>query len=275
MFRPKRVAIIGGSGQMGAWFSKFFRRHGSEVVIYSRNAARCRRAAKRLGVSCAKSAADAVNGADLVVISVAVQNVEGSIKGLGRLLKDGQHVIDITSVKQMPVRAMHRYMRNASVLGTHPMFGPAAEPRGQNFILTPTNAAERRFASELGSYLKRYGFNVIIMTPQSHDRMISRVLSLTHFVGFVTADTWKELQMHKMIGMGSTSFRFLKSFVSSIVESSPELYAYLQVNVPDAYDGEQLFARKSAKWASLVKERNGRELQRRMASLRSYMRRLG
>ena len=260
---------------MGQWFSRYFKERGAVVTIYGRNAARCRRVAMRLGVGCASSARDAIEGADLIVISVSVQNFAGAVADLGRHVREGQLVMDITSVKVMPVRLMHRHLRHATALGTHPMFGPRAEPKGQNFILTPTNAAERRFASALGPYLRDSGFNVVVISPARHDAIIGRVLSLTHFVGFVTADTWRELGMHRLTRTSSTSFMFLRSFVNSIVDSGPELYSYLQANVPEAASAESLFVRKSAEWARLAREKDERALLKKMTGLREYMRRLG
>ena len=94
-------------------------------------------------------------------------------------------VIDLTSVKDVPVRIMHKYIKKNTVLGTHPMFGPYADPKGQNFILTPTTGKETDFALDLADYLRSKGFNTVLLDPKSHDRMISTMLSLTHFVGFV------------------------------------------------------------------------------------------
>ncbi len=275
MFKPGRVAIIGGSGQMGQWFAGYFKARGAQVTISARNASRCQRAARRLGVRCARNSREAMRGAELVIISVTVQNFARVVGEIGKYASKGQRVMDITSVKVMPVGVMHRHMRRATILGTHPMFGPLAKPEGQNFVLTPTNGAERRFASQLGAYLRASGFNVVVMTPKKHDAIIGRVLSLTHFVGFVTADTWKELGMHRLTGTSSTSFMFLRSFVNSIVDSSPELYSYLQANVPTAAKAEGMFVRKSMEWARMAKDKDEAALTRRMTGLRAYMRRLG
>jgi prephenate dehydrogenase len=270
MFSPKSVAIVGGSGQMGQWFAKLFREHGAQVTLYGRNKAKCAGIAKKLGVH-SGSIGQGLSKAQLVMIAVSPQSFGNVAENIGPYIRPGQRVIDITSVKEMPVKAMHRHMGKAITLGTHPMFGPLASPQGQNFILTPTSAAERGFALELEPYLRRMGFTVVLMGPKKHDAAIGSMLSLTHFIGFVTADTWRELGMHSILPASSTSFTYLKSFVNSIVGSSPELYSYLQIHVKHAYVSESVFVRKSKEWAAMVKGRREGRLRSRMAGLRGYM----
>ena len=274
MFRPKNVAIIGGSGLMGQWFSKLLISNGCKVMISGRRYQRSARIARTLGAFAAKSNEEAIKGADLVIISVMMRDFERTIRKLAPYLEGNQRIIDVTSVKSEPVRLMHRYLGRNLVLGTHPMFGPAAEASGQNFVLTPTNRKEKAFAAEISRYLGRMGFNVVVMSPKRHDQMIGTMLSLTHFVGFVTGDTWRELHIHKFMKTSSTSFRFLKSFVKSIVDASPELYSYLQVGVPDAYPAEKEFVKKSMEWAELARKGNDKKLRAKMSSLGRYISRL-
>ena len=270
MIKIDKVAIIGGTGMMGQWFSAFFSKQGMDVVIYGRDYAKSKGIASGVGVRAAMSTAEALRDADLVVISVTPSSFEGVVKQLAPHISKGQKVIDITSVKCFPVKAMHKYIKNALVLGTHPMFGPKREPKGQNFILTPTNKKEQEFAAELASYLDSKGFNTMMMSPQEHDEMISMIISLTHFIGFVTADTWRSIRIERVAKKGSTSFRALQSFVDTIVDSNPELYSYLQIAVPKASSIEKIFVQKSKEWSRLARSKNQKELQERMASLKDY-----
>lgn len=265
-----RVAIIGGAGQMGEWFSRFFLRQGADVVISGRRRSRCIELSRRIKVRVARSNIDAVKGADLIIISVPIHSFEEIVKELGPHIKEGQRVIDITSVKAMPVRVMHRYIKKGEILGTHPMFGPSAKKEGQNFILTPTNARERRLAREMGRYLRSQGFRVHVMPPEKHDSIIGHVLSLTHFVGLVTASAWKELGIKNYADTTSTSFRFLFEFVQSVLDSNPELYSYLQMEVPKARAAELELVRESRSWLDLIKRQDRKEFAKRMLELRAY-----
>lgn len=274
MFNPKRVAIIGGYGLMGQWCSRFFLRNGCSVVISGRSRSKCVRAARSLGALAAKSNSDAVKGADLVVVAIMADKLDSVLKEISPSISPRQKVIDITSVKSIPVKLMHKHIRRGIILGTHPMFGPLADAKGQNFILTPTNLAERKFASDLSTYLRKRGFNVVIMSPEKHDRMIGAMLSLTHYVGFVTGDTWRSLGIHRFMKTSSTSFRFLESFVKSIVDASPELYSYLQVGVPEVYRIEREFVRISKEWAQLTRRKDRKRLMSRMYRIEKYLSKL-
>lgn len=266
-----RIAIIGGGGQMGEWFSGFFKNAGYEVVISGRRYGKCVEVSRKLGVKAVRRNTEAVNGADIIMISVLPQHMENVLKEIAPHILENQKIIDIASVKAVPVRLMHTYARNALVLGTHPMFGPSAMRENQNFILTPTSAREKKYASEFGKFLKKHGFKVRIMSPEDHDSMIGDVLSLTHFIGLVTADTWKRLGVDKHMKTSSTSFRFLSDFVKSVVDSNPGLYSYLQMEVPDTEKAERTFIESANRWAELVKSKNRKKFSTSMTTLSRYV----
>ncbi len=259
---------------MGAWFSKFFMDKGYEVVISGRDMKKCNELRRKIGVEVAKNNIQAVKDADIVMIAVMIDRFEPVVKQIAPYLKRNQKVMDISSVKELPVSVMHRRLKGVTVLGTHPMFGPNAEPSGQNFILTPTNARERKYAKEFGRFLQSSGFRVRYVSPKKHDELIGVVLSLTHFVGFVTGDTWRKLRVDKVMWLSSTSFKFLRAFVKSIVDSNPELYSYLQMNVPNVKNAEEVFISSSKKWADMAKNKKRKEFINEMVQLKKYLDRL-
>ncbi len=266
-----KIAIIGGSGEMGEWFARLLKKKGHDVIISGRHYGKVLKKARSLGVKAARNNTEAIDGADLVIVSVLMSSFKDVIIEIAPCLKESQTVIDVTSVKELPVRMMHKYIRKSTVLGTHPMFGPSAEAMGQNFILTPTTKAERRVAKDFALLLKGYGFRVHILSPQKHDEMIGAILSLTHFVGLVTADTWKELRIERYINTSSTSFRFLLQFAKSVVDSSPELYSYLQMDVPNVNAVEKKFINNAEAWSRMVAKRQRSSFKKKMRLLSDYL----
>ncbi len=269
-----RIAIIGGAGQMGEWFSRFFLSQGHSVTISGRNRRKCMALSRRLKVRVAEDNAEAVKGADVVVISVLIGDMEKVLAEIAPHLKENQMVIDMTSVKVEPVKLMHRHLRGVKILGTHPMFGPSAESRGQNFVLTPTNAGERKNAAFIKRLLKPGRFNVVMMSPRKHDDMIGMIMSLSHFIGLVTAASWRKLRIERHIKTGSTSFNFLFRFAKSVVDSNPELYSYLQMQVPTVTYAEDVFVKNAERWAKMVREKKKGEFIRNMEELSAYLDRL-
>ncbi|MFH1651415.1 MAG: prephenate dehydrogenase/arogenate dehydrogenase family protein, partial [Chloroflexota bacterium] len=184
-----KVAIIGGSGKMGRWFARQLKQDGYEVVISGRDPQKLHAAGSELGVATADNVS-AARQADVILLSVAIDSLTDVVRELGPHITPEQAVIDVTSVKEMPVTAMHQHLRTAKILGTHPLFGPGAKGlSGQNFALTPTGEAEKVLAAKVTQYLREKGAQVTVMTPREHDAMMTVILGLAHFIAIVSADT--------------------------------------------------------------------------------------
>jgi len=266
-----KIAIIGGSGKMGRWFADFLLKDGREVVISGRSEQRLLEAKQLLGVEVAADNAAAVKGADYVLLSVPIDSFEEVVAQISPHIQPEQAVIDVTSVKVLPVAAMHKHIKKGLVLGAHPLFGPGARSMAnQNFVLTPTNDKEATLAQKITGYLEAKGARVTSMSPQEHDEMMSVVLGLSHFIALVAADTLLSSGRLEQTGeTGSTTYRVLLSMVASVVAEDPELYASLQMNLPGVVAMEKLFQGKTAEWADLVADKNRQEFIRRMQDLKN------
>lgn len=266
-----KIAIIGGSGKMGRWFAGFLLKDGREVVISGRSEQRLLEAKQVLGVEVAPDNIAAVKGADYVLLSVPMESLEQVVEQISPHIQPGQVVIDITSVKVLPVAAMHKHIKRGLVLGAHPLFGPGARNMAnQNFVLTPTNDEEETMAQKIRGYLEARGARVTLMSPEEHDEMMSVVLGLSHFIALVTADTLLSSgRLEQTGGIGSTTYRVLLSMVSSVVAEDPELYASLQMNLPSVVAMEKLFQGKTAEWADLIAGKDRQEFIRRMQDLKN------
>lgn len=267
-----KVAIIGGSGKMGRWFANLLVKEGKEVLITGRNKQKLLEAKEQLGVE-TSATIEAVKGADVVLISVPIDNFETAVKELRPHIHPAQIILDITSVKVAPVSIMHRYLKSASVLGTHPVFGPGAKDlSNKNFVLTPTNDKETALAEKVKQYLDKLGARVTLMTPQEHDEMMAVVLGLAHFIGIVSAETLLSLGKLKPMGnIGGGTYKLLLTLAESVVSEDAEFYASLQMNLPGMAGIEELFLKKSAAWADIVRNKDQSEFVKKMSALRSAL----
>jgi prephenate dehydrogenase len=266
------IAIIGGSGNMGRWFARYLLKEGMQVVITGRNRQKLLSAGKELGVPTATNI-DAAKQADVVIISVPIDNFESVVKEIAPCTRKEQIIVDFTSLKTRPVEIMHRYIKKGTVLGTHPVFGPGAKDmKNHNFVLTPTNAKEAKLADKVKQHLEKKKANVSIMTPEEHDELITVVLGLAHFIAIVSADTilsFKNFQGMKKIG--GTTFKVLYTLIESVVSEDPELYASLQMNFPDIDKVEGLFQSKAHIWADIVNNKDKKGFAERMGILRKKL----
>jgi len=268
----KKVVIIGGAGQMGRWFSNFFIKEGFKVVVAGRTKNKLIQLKEKLpSVQIAEDNIDAIKDADMVVISVLLKNLKTVLEQIGPYLGPEQIVIDITSVKEVPVKLMHRYIKDCVTLGTHPVFGPSATDCCQNFVLTPTNKREREFAEDFKTWLEEKGFRVSLMSPKKHDDLMSTVLGLSHFIGLVTCDTWLDLNLKELRKVSGTSFKSLSHLVENVVYSDPEFYSELQMSLPHVNRIEERFEYNVVKWLQIVKSKDSKKFASEMNRLRKTL----
>ncbi|MGD8859699.1 MAG: bifunctional chorismate mutase/prephenate dehydrogenase [Myxococcales bacterium] len=162
------VAIIGGKGEMGTLMARMFSDLGHRVVVAD--------------LDTDPTPRQAAAAADVVVISVPIDVTEEVVADLGRLLRPDALLMDITSLKQAPMAAMLEATRDsgASVLGTHPMFGPGVHSlQGQRFVVC--RGRGDAWHDWLIKNLDARGLVVTEATAQEHDRAMALVQVLTHF----------------------------------------------------------------------------------------------
>jgi prephenate dehydrogenase len=268
-----KVAIVGGSGKMGQWFARFLLKEGKQVIITGRNEKKLLAAGEQLGVDATTSNVEAVRQADIVLLSVPVDNFEQVVQQISPHTNSGQVILDVTSVKALPVEAMHRHIKAGLVLGTHPVFGPGARDiTNQNFVLTPTNEEETALAQKIRQYLEDRDARATLMTPDEHDEMMAVVLGLSHFIAIASADALLSFdRFQRMKEIGGTTYRVLLTLVESVISEDPELYASLQMGLPGMNEVEELFLKKSKEWADLVRSKDRQEFARRMTTLRTAL----
>jgi prephenate dehydrogenase len=250
-----KIAIIGGDGKMGRWFADFLLDEGNEVIITGQDQKKLVETGRLLGAEVASNE-QAVKSADAVVISVPIDSFEEAVKQISPHARPGQIFMDITSVKVMPVNAMHQYLPQSLVLGTHPVFGPGAHNlANQNFVLTPTGREEKALAKKVQQYLEERGSRVTAISPAAHDEMMAVVLGLAHFISIVSADTIASAKRFPLLkAIGGTTYRVLLALVESVISEDPQLYAAIQMNIPDMVKVEASFQRNAREWSRLVKK---------------------
>ena len=257
---------------MGKWFARFLLKEGKEVVLIGRNEAKLNKIGRELGAQTTTNI-EAVKQADVVLISVPIDHFEEVAINLSPYTHSEQIILDITSVKVLPVAAMHRHLKNGLVRGTHAVFGPGARSvANQNFVLTPTNQQETKLAEKVKGYLETRGARVELMSPQEHDETMTVILGLAHFIAIVSADTLANLdRLSQMPQIGGITYKVLLSLVESVISEDPELYASLQMSLPNLPETEELFLKSAKTWADLVKHKDKPEFARRMKALRSKL----
>ncbi len=267
-----RVAII-GAGKMGHWFTKFFVGEGDSVVVSSRTREKLLKLRDELGVEIADSNVAAVEGADWVLVCVPLESLEAVLEEISSHVRSDQVVMDISSIKEIPVNLLHKYVKTGISLGTHPVFGPGAKSvEGQNFVLTPVNDKEKRFAGAFRGWLEERGAKVTVLAPRRHDELMSLVLGFPHFVGLVAGDALVDnSDFVDAKRVGGASYKLLLTLAGAVASEEPVFYSNLHMSLPEMEKIEELFLEKVEEWLKLVRSKDCGGFGRKMKEVKKRL----
>ena len=266
-----RIAII-GAGKMGVWFAKFFLEEGYSVVVADRSKEKLSKLKGEIAVETADFV-EAVQNADRVLICVSISAFEAVVKTISSSIREGQVVMDICSIKDFPVKVMHKHIKTGLVLGTHPVFGPGSKSvKHKAFILTPTNAEEREFAESFKKWLETKKARVFVMPPKKHDELMSVVLGFPHFLGLVACETLLEQADYpETKNVAGTTYRLLLTLAEVTALENPELFASLQLSLPELEKIESSFIEKAHEWLNLIKQKDSAAITSKMEQLKAKL----
>lgn len=177
--KMKRIGLL-GFGSFGQFMVKHLTAY-FEVVVWNRSDRS--EEMKALGVK-QVSVAEACD-CEIVIPCVPVQFLEKLLIEMAPHLKPNTWVVDVSSVKVKPLQMMEDILpKHVEIIGTHPLFGPVSGKNGiegLNMVVCPSRKdidlkLVRFFKEELK-------LNVLVRTPEVHDKQMAYVQALTHFIG--------------------------------------------------------------------------------------------
>jgi prephenate dehydrogenase len=213
----RTIGIIGGTGQMGKWFQRFFGTAGYTVLISGRRTA--------------LTYQQCIEQSDAVIINVPIKYTVEVIQAVGGFFRPGQLIADNTSIKTQPVAAMLAAVPpGVEVLGMHTVFGPAVENlRQQNVIFTRTTASGE-LTGEFESIFYKYGAKITYTTPVYHDQQMAFHQNLEHFTKVVLAQVLCSQfgNPAEMDSYSSPNSRTSLITMGRILSADPDLYSEIQ-----------------------------------------------
>lgn len=225
-----RMLIIGGTGETGSWFARYFRKRGFDVSVWGPSGKSDVAAA--LGVRFASDLMQEVEQSDVVLVSVPIERTVEVIRDVAPHMRSGSLLMDVTSLKAEPMKAMRTYApEGVEIIGTHPMFGPTMPSlRGQTIILTPVWRGH--WLSAMRSLFEEDGAHIEILDADEHDEIMAVVQALTHFAYISIGATLRMLNfdVERSRRFMSPVYEIMIDFVGRILDQSPELYASIQMN---------------------------------------------
>jgi prephenate dehydrogenase len=208
-----------GLGRFGALWAELLSRRFT-VLAYSRDASRgcppgVRRASEAEVASC-----------DAVFLCVAISAMREVCDRLRGRVGPRTVVLDTCSVKVHPARVMAESLPEpTALLATHPMFGPDSARggiAGLPVVLCPVRS-EPALLEEWRATFGSMGLEVLVMSPEEHDRRAAYTQGVTHFVGRVLAGM--DLGSSPMSTVG---YRKLLEIIEQTCNDSWQLFQDLQ-----------------------------------------------
>jgi prephenate dehydrogenase len=120
---------------------------------------------------------------EIVLLAVPMSAMETTCRQIAAFLRPGQLLLDTCSVKIVPMQIMERWIpKGVEIIGTHPLFGPDSAKSGlggHKIVLCPLSDSQ---LPRLRRFLKKKGLQVIIATPEAHDRAMAETQCLFHLM---------------------------------------------------------------------------------------------
>ena len=218
----ERVALI-GLGLIAGSMAHAIREGGlaRETVGYARSG-QTRDVAREIGLCdrITDSAAEAVAGADLVVLAVPVGAMGAVAAEIAPHLKPGATVTDVGSVKQAVIDAVAPHIpEGVHFIPGHPLAGTehsgpragfASLFRNRWWLLTPLPDSDPQAVARLFDLVRGMGAKTDRMEPAHHDLVLAVTSHAPHLIAFTmvgVADHLRQVTDEQVIQYSAAGFR--------------------------------------------------------------------
>ena len=241
----ERIALI-GLGLIASSMCRAMQRGGlaGEIVGTARSAG-TRDAARRIGLCdrVADSAAEAVEGADLVVLCVPVGAMEAVARAIGPHLKPGATVSDVGSVKRAVVAAVAPHLpETVHFVPAHPLAGTERSGPEAGFaelfdnrwcLIVPQPGSDPAAVGRLESLWRGMGAETERMSADHHDLVLAVTSHAPHLIAYTmvgVADDLRRVTDSEVIKYSAAGFRDF----TRIAASDPTMWRDVFLNNKDA-----------------------------------------
>lgn len=248
---PQTIAII-GFGRFGKLLSKIFLEHTKARILVVDNQKQSL-AHKRLSFVGFKEIASA----DLVIPAIPISEFEKVIRQIAPLLKDFAVVMDVCSIKVLPVRIMEKRLpKNIQIIASHPMFGPDSFRinkglKNLKLVLHNVNTPEPTYLN-IKSFFEQIGLNVIELSPKKHDQFLAWSLGYSYLIGKIG----QRLKL-KETPIDTLDFKLLLQNMRIVSNDSEQLFLDMQINNPFAKEVRSKFKKVAEEILDKIKKKGG------------------
>lgn len=193
-----------------------------------------------------------VANADLVIIATPIEKIRESAKSIRPHLKAGSVVMDVASVKMLPAAILREELPDdVEIVCTHPLFGPQSAKNGIAGLKIAVCPIRGDSFHKIVAFLKSpLGLEVIVATPEEHDREIAAAMGLTHMIAKVL------VELEPLPKRFTTkSFELMMEAVEMVRYDSAELFMAIERDNPFSEELRQRFFSKADELRKLLESR--------------------
>jgi prephenate dehydrogenase len=226
-----KVYII-GIGLIGGSMAIDFKSHYSEVEVYGIDSNESHISeALQLGIIDFSDELKNISNADIVILSVPVDDALKLLHEILNLIKDSTLVFDVGSTKFPICEAITNHPKRGNFIATHPIAGtefsgPSAARKnlfqGKTTIICEVEKTTFKLQKRALELFEKLGMHIRYMNPKSHDKHIAYVSHLSHISSFMLGKTVieKEKDERDIFDMAGSGF---ESTVR-LAKSSPNMW---------------------------------------------------
>ncbi len=228
-----RIAIL-GTGLIGSSVGLALKaaRPQAQIVGYDASPSVAREAARVHAVDRAASLADALRGAQLVVLSTPVGGMQVLLQEIGPLLAPGTIVADTGSTKARVLEWAQEFLpETVQFVGGHPMAGKTATGpseaeatlfKGAVWCLVPSPSTSREAIADVVGLVESFGAVPFFLDADEHDGLVAAVSHLPYLMSVAliehlgTERSWRETASIAAGGF---------AYATHLSDSDPQMFA--------------------------------------------------
>ena len=274
MNKKDNMTIIGATRGFGRWIAEHLN-NDFNITITSPDKDSGIKVAEELNVKYNSDNVDAIQNADIVIFSVPIDKMVETIKEVAPHANEGSLLMDVCSVKTEPTDALMKYApKNVEILPCHPMFGPRIPSiKRQIIVLTPIKGRASTWLDRVKRYLVESECELVITTPQEHDKYMSIVQGLTHFSFITLASTIRKLNINVKMSRSFSSpvYSLMLDMVSRIVYQNPHLYYSIQKNNKETSNARKTLIKEGIYLSKLIEDDNEEDFVKNMVESSKHL----
>ncbi len=280
----ERIALI-GVGLIGSSLARVIRRDGlaGHVIACARSKA-TRDKVMSLGLAdqVTADAAEAADGADLVMLCTPVGAYRAIAEAIAPRLKPGAIVSDVGSVKTAVItEVLPALPEDVHLVPAHPVAGTEHSGpeagfdtlfEGRWLILTPPPGTDEAAIERVAELWRRTGSTIERMDPDHHDQVLAITSHVPHLIAFTIVGTATDLEDHlkaEVIKFAAAGFRDF----TRVAASDPVMWSDIFLSNRDSV--LEMLGRLWEDLAGLqraIREGDGETLQKMFARTREIRR---